>query len=181
MYEMNVRQASPFLERDALSKRSMASILATIAFGVGMAGWGAVSALAKGPGRHPVTAIAERTISVHEYLHTDEVISHKGNTAVTERGRGMGTFSCGPVVMKITISYTNGTANMSCATSSGEMNAGGKVSFFTAGQTGTFTGTLVVLHGTGKYAHDSGRFHTEGTMMRKTFALSATLSGLLTY
>ncbi len=178
---MNVRHASPFLKRDSLTKRSTASILAMIAFGIGTVGWGAVSALAEGPGRHPVTALAARTISVHEYMHTDEVINHKGNTEVTERGRGTGTFSCGPAVMKITISYTTGTAYMKCATSSGEVNAGGKVSFFTAGQTGTFTGTLTVLRGTGKYAHDSGRFHAEGTMMRKTFALSATLSGLLTY
>jgi hypothetical protein len=180
MLEMNDKQAFSFPMRGALSRRSTASILVMIALGAGVASWGAVSALAEGSGRHPATAIAARTVSVHESMHTDEVINHKGNSVVNERGRGTGTYNC-PAVMKITISYTNGTVDMSCMTSSGEVNVGGKVSFFTAGPTATFTGTLTVAHGTGKYAHASGRFHTEGSMVRKTFALSATMSGLMTY
>lgn len=155
-------------------------MLAMIALGAGAASWGAVSALAEGPGRHPAKAIAARTVSVHETMRTDEVISHKGNSVINERGRGTGTYTC-PTVMKITVSYTNGTVDMGCMTSSGEVNVGGKVSFFTAGPTATFTGTLTAAHGTGKYAHSSGRFHIEGSMVRKTFALSATMSGLMKY
>jgi hypothetical protein len=179
-YKMNDKQVSSFLGRGSSSRGSMTSIVALIALGAGVANWGAVPALAGGSERHIAKAIAARTISVHEIMHTDEVISHKGNTAVDERGRGTGTYFCA-VIMKMTISYTSGTVDMSCSTSSGNLSAGGKVSFFTSGTTGTFTGTLTPQHGTGKYTHASGRLHVEGSMVRKTFALSATMSGVVTY
>jgi len=177
---MNDKQASPFPRRSGLLRGSKVSVLTMIALGAGAASWGAVPASAKEPGRHLARAIAARTTSVRETMRTDEVINHKGNTAVTERGRGTGTYSC-EAVMKVTISYTNGTVDLGCTTSSGELNAAGKVSFFTAGTTATFTGTLTPKPGKGRYAHASGRLHIEGSMVRKTFALSATMNGVVTY
>ena len=176
---MNCMRASLLLKRGSLS-RGFAPSMLVMALGAGASSWGSLSALAQAPGQHTAKAIAARTVSVHETMRTDEVINHQGNAVINERGRGTGTYTC-PTLMRITTSYTNGSVGMSCSTSSGEVKASGKVSFFTAGPTATFTGTMTVERGTGKYTHASGRLHVEGSMVRKTFALSATMSGLMTY
>jgi len=177
---MHGKRASNFLEHGSPSRRRTASMLAMAVLGVGAVGWGAVSALAERPASRSAEAIAARTTSVHENVRASEVINHKGNSVVNERGRGSGTFNC-PVVVHVDISYATGTVDLSCATSSGTLNGGGKLSFFTAGSTATFTGVMTPTRGTGQYAHVKGRFHVEGSMVRKTFALSATMTGSLTY
>jgi hypothetical protein len=177
--EMSDRQASLFLKRGSLSSRSTASVLAMVVLG-GAAAWGAVGALAQRSARHPLTAIAAHTVSVREAVHASEVISRQGNSFVNERGRGTGTFNC-PAQVQVRISYTNGSIDLTCLTGSGSLSGGGKLSYFTSGATATFTGTLAIMHGTGKYAHARGRLHVEGSMVRKTFALSATVDGPMSY
>lgn len=177
---MKNKQAFPFIKHGLRWGRFTRSMLAMIALGACAIGWGAVSALAQRSGRPPAVAIAAHTISVHEAVHTSEVISHRGNSQVNERGRGTGTFDCS-ARMEVKISYTNGTADLTCSMSSGTVTGGGTLAFFTAGPTATFTGTMAIARGTGKYAHASGRLHVEGSMVRKTFALSATMSGRMSY
>lgn len=155
--------------------RSLTSALIVIALCVG---GDAVSALA-GLARHDVVADTAHTTSVRENVHATNV-SHQGNTLINDRGRGTGTFNC-PVVMQVRVSYTKGDARIICTTSSGNVLAAGTVSFFTAGQTATFTGKIGIQHGTGKYSHASGQVSVEGTMQRKTYVLEAIVSGSISY
>ncbi len=148
-----------------------------IVLGAAAVVWDA-SALAAGPARQPVTAVAARHISVRESVYASEVVSHKGNSVIDERGRGTGTFVC-PVELVVRVSYTKGTVSLQCPTHSGSVTCEGGVTYFTAGPVATFTGTLSIQHATGKYAHAQGRLHIEGSIVRKTDALSVTMSGLI--
>jgi hypothetical protein len=163
------------------SRRPTAAMVAVIALGAGVAGWGAVSALAERLRAHPAIAIAAKTVMMREVLHASDVISHQGNSLVNERGRGTGTYTC-PVVVHFRVSYTTGTITLTCITNSGNVTGGGTVSYFTAGGVATFTGNRVsVMSGTGKYAHARGQLSVEGTMVRKTFAVVAYVRGPITY
>jgi hypothetical protein len=149
------------------------------ALGVGMAALGTVSTSADQARNRETTAHAARTIWVHESVHATNV-SHQGNTVINDRGSGKGTFNC-PTVMQVRIYYTKGFTSIACKTSSGVIEAAGKVAFFSAGPTATFTGTIPIIHGTGKYAHGSGHYRVEGTVVRKTYALEASTSGWFSY
>jgi hypothetical protein len=162
-----------------LSARSTASVLAVVVLGVGVAALGAVSTSADSPKGHGPTAHAARTIWVHEIVHGTNV-SHQGNTVINDRGMGKGTFNC-LTEMHMRIYYTKGFTSINCKTRSGEVEAAGKVAFFSAGATATFTGTIPITHGTGKYAHGSGHYRVEGTVVRKTYAVEASTSGWFTY
>jgi hypothetical protein len=162
-----------------LSARSTASVLSVVVAGVGVAVLGAVSTAADTPGGGGPTARAARTIFVREIVHGTNV-SHKGNTVINDRGWGKGTFNC-TAEMHMRIYYTKGFTSIICKTHSGEVEAAGKVAFFSAGATATFTGTIPITHGTGKYAHGSGHYRVEGTVVRKTYAVEASTSGWFTY
>jgi hypothetical protein len=165
-------------DRERQGRRPMLAMIALVL--AGAIGWSAVSALAQQTGPRPPMAIAAHNVSVHESLRSSEVISHKGNSSVKERARGTGTFVC-PAVLEVIISYTNGNINLVCMTKAGDVSGGGKLSYFTAGPTATFTGTLAIARGTGKYVHARGRLHVEGSMVRKTFSLAATVTGPMSY
>jgi hypothetical protein len=162
-----------------LSARSTVSVLVIVALGAGVAAVGTVSTSADQPGGHGATARAARTIWVHENVHATNV-SHQGNAVINDRGYGKGTFNC-PTVMQVRIYYTKGFTSITCKTSSGEIEAAGKVAFFSAGPTATFTGTIPITHGTGKYAHGSGHYRVEGTEVRRTYAVEATTTGWFSY
>jgi hypothetical protein len=177
-HEMRRKQTYPLgMPGSRLPVRSV-SMLAIIALG-GTAFWGAGSAPADPSAGHDATAIAARRIAVHETVHATNV-SHQGNTVINERGRGTGTFEC-PLTLLMRVHYTKGTTKLICKVSSGSVTAEGGASFFSAGGTATFTGTMAVTDGTGKYAHAQGRLHVEGTLQRKTYVLEATVSGSITY
>jgi hypothetical protein len=107
-------------------------------------------------------------------------VSHKGNSVFNDAGYGKGTFNC-PTAMLMRIYYTKGYTSITCKTSSGEIQAAGKVGFFSAGATATFTGTIPITRGTDKYAHASGHYRVEGTEVRKTYAVEATTRGWFSY
>jgi hypothetical protein len=163
-----------------LSVRSAVAALAIVALGTGAAAWGAVASSADQAAGRGVRAHAARTtMFVHELVHATNV-SHQGNSVINDRGAGKGTFNC-PTVMQVRVYYTSGYTSITCKTSNGDIEAAGKVAFFSAGPTATFTGTIPITHGTGKYAHGSGHYRVEGTEIRKTYAVEATTSGWFTY
>jgi hypothetical protein len=162
-----------------LSRKSTASVAVAVVLGVGVAALGTAPTLADQPGGGVATARAARTIFVHEEVHAGNV-SHKGNSVINDRGSGKGTFSC-TTVMQVRVYYTSGFTSISCYTSNGLIEAAGKVAFFSAGPTATFTGTIPITHGTGRYVHGSGHYRVEGTEIRKTYAVEATTSGWFTY
>jgi len=177
---MDSRQAARRRRRGSrLSARSTAPVLAAVALGAGVAVLGTVPTSADQPTKHEPIARAAHTIYVRENVHATNV-SHQGNTVINDRGQGKGTFDC-PTVMQVRIYYTKGFTSITCKTSSGIIEAAGKVAFFSAGPTATFTGTIPIIHGTGKYAHGSGHYRVEGMVIRKTYALEASTSGWFSY
>jgi hypothetical protein len=166
--------------RRRLTAKATAVVLAIVALGAGVAAVGTVATLADQPGGHGATARAARTtIFARESVHASNV-SHQGNRVINDRGYGKGTFNC-PTTMQVRVYYTSGFTSMTCDTREGVIVAAGKVAFFSAGATATFTGTIPITHGTGKYAHDSGHYRIEGTVVRKTYAVEATTSGWFSY
>jgi hypothetical protein len=159
--------------------RSRVPLLVMIGLGVGVALAGTVPTSADQSADRNVTAHAAKTIWVHEEVHATNV-SHQGNTVINDRGTGKGTFDC-PTVMQVRIYYTTGSTKISCQTKAGTIEASGKVAFFSAGPTATFTGTIPITHGTGRYAHGSGKYRVEGRVVRKTYAVEASTKGWFTY
>lgn len=176
---MSHKQASPLDRSSVLPRiRTATAVLAVIVLGGGVATWSAASALAD-HARHDAEAIAARTIAMRETVRATNV-SHQGYTVINDRGRGTGTIDCA-AVMQVIVHYTKGTAKLTCTTSAGSVTASGTTAFFTAGQTATFTGTMAVSHGTGKYVHASGKVSVEGTWQRKTLVLQAFVTGTISY
>jgi hypothetical protein len=174
---MSCRRASRLGSR--LSRRSRAATFAILVLGVGGAVVGAASTAADQSGGRGPVARAAHTMWVSELVKATNV-SHKGNSVFNDAGYGKGTFNC-PTVMAMRIYYTKGYTSITCKTSSGEIQAAGKVGFFSAGATATFTGTIPITRGTDKYAHASGHYRVEGTEVRKTYAVEATTRGWFSY
>jgi hypothetical protein len=162
-----------------LSRWRTVATLIIVILSAGVAVLDAGATYADQPRAHDVTAHSARTIWVHETVHGTNA-SHQGNTVINDRGTGRGTFNC-PIVIQIRIYYTQGEAHVLCTMSTGLIEEGGKISFFSAGPTATFTGTIPVIRGTGKYAHASGHYRVEGTVERKTFVVAATMNGWVSY
>jgi hypothetical protein len=162
-----------------LPVRSKAAGLVIIALAAGVAVLGTVPTAADQSGGRGATARAARTIWVNESVHASNV-SHQGNKVINDRGNGKGTFKCVTLV-QVRVYYTSGFTSITCDTSEGAIEAAGKVEFFSAGATATFTGTIPITHGTGKYVHGSGHYRVEGTEVRKTYAVEATTSGWFSY
>lgn len=157
--------------------RSAALAIAASAIGIGVVAV-APTAADQSAGRDPL-ARAAHTIWVTEQVHGTNV-SHEGNKFFNDRGYGTGTFNC-PTLMQMRVYYTKGFISITCKMSAGEMEAAGRVAFFSAGATATFTGTIPITHGTGKYVHASGHYRVEGTEVRKTLAVQASTRGWFSY
>lgn len=170
---------SPGARGARLLARPLASMLTVVVLGGGIAGWATTSALADRPGHLTAGARAARSLSVRETLQATNV-SHQGNSVIHDRGRGTGTFTCAATI-QVHVSYTRGAANFGCATSVGNVVATGSATFFTAGRMATFTGTVSLSGGTGRYAHARGSLHIEGTLNRKTFVMEVSVSGVMSY
>lgn len=175
---MGGKQAFRSKPGSRLPVRSTAAVLAFIALAGGAAALGTVPTSADQPGGR-ATARAARTIWVNESVRATNV-SHQGNKVINDRGSGKGTFKCAAVV-QVRVYFTSGFTSITCTTREGAIEAAGKVEFFSAGATATFTGTIPITHGTGKYAHGSGHYRVEGTEVRKTYAVEATTSGWFSY
>lgn len=175
-YKQVVRRGKP---GSRLSRRSAASVAAVVVAGFSVAALGAVSTTADSLGGRGPIAHAATTVWVNELVHGTNV-NHQGNTVINDRGYGTGTFKCS-ALMQMRVYYTKGFTSITCKTSAGSITAAGKVAFFSAGSTATFTGTIPITHGTGKYLHGSGHYRVEGTEIRKTYGVEATTKGWFTY
>ncbi len=170
-------QAPPTRVRAMLAKQLTAWSLAAVALGGG-ALLGDSPASAATLGRPPVRS-AGHQITVREHVATNKVTKH-GNSLADVQGRGTGTFNCA-VSIQIRVSYTTGSFGLTCAMPVGDVICHGNITYFTAGGVATFTGTLTIEHATGKYDHAQGRLRAEGTLVRKTDAVSVTMSGSISY
>lgn len=119
---------------------------------------------------------ASSSLSLHESIHAS-LVSHRGATVLNERGHGSGTFNCS-LAIQINISYTQARIAYTCSTRNGTMSGAGTVSYYVAGPSANFSGSLFFTHGTGRYAHVSGPAgNIRGTLARGNYAMSAVVTG----
>ncbi len=125
----------------------------------------------------PATAVAAGTVSVNQTIGAT-LVSHRGTTALYERGRGSGTPSC-PITVQISIAGdTEATISFTCSASGGTISGRGITSYASAGPVARFSGTLRITHGSGRYAYASTTgLYITGTIKRHTYALSARVTG----
>jgi hypothetical protein len=115
-------------------------------------------------------------ISVSETAHLS-LDSHRGTQLLNEQGTGSGTFSC-PVSVQMEIARSPASMVFTCRAHGGTLSGRGQASFYVAGSTVYFSGSLSSIHGTGRYSHAAARgVHVKGTMRRSNYAFSVTLSG----
>jgi hypothetical protein len=138
---------------------------------------GSASASAKGRSAPSPSAAIARSISVREF-GTLRLVSHHGS-ALTEEGRGSGTFKCSFVV-HFTVSPTSTGVSFLCKTSRGSIAGSGRATFYAAGAIGHFKGNLAVRSGTGSYARASASaLHLEGTINRQSYAATIRVEGTM--
>lgn len=134
-----------------------------------------LAGLLTAPASGATNGVAARTLTVHESIQA-RLVSHRGTTILNEKGRGSGTFSC-PIVIDLKISYTQATITFTCATSGGSISGRGVTAYYAGGHTAHFSGTVSVTSGSRRYSHARGSVHINGTLIRGSYALSATVNG----
>lgn len=148
-----------------------------------VAGMGCAALLA-GIGAFAVTASstaqpaarAARTIALNETGHL-HLTSHRHLT-LNERGSASGTIR-GTIYIHLNIISTNRvTAEVNIYPSGGSLSGYAKASYRVAGPTASFSGTMSITRGTGRYAHAHGSgLSFSGTIRRSDDAITVRLSG----
>jgi hypothetical protein len=136
--------------------------------------------LAHPAGRQQAVAVAAREVTLRETGHLHLVSHHKEQ--IVETGSGTGTLS-GTITVNLTLAFSQATVGFTAHPSTGGTVVGhGEGKLYAGGHVANFTGTATITGGTGQYAHASGRnIRLEGTLQRKTFALSVKVEGKMRY
>jgi hypothetical protein len=87
----------------------------------------------------------------------------------------------GAVVLQMNVArYGHAAMTFSLSAKGGTLAGKGEASFYAAGATAYFTGSLSITHGTHKYAHVTAHgLRIQGTFQRNTFAVYVTVEGTL--
>jgi hypothetical protein len=113
--------------------------------------------------------------SVNEYGSLT-LKSSKG-ASILEQGRGWGSFDCA-VTISLTVSGTLVTASYTAHPHGGSISGQAKAYIRSASKAGaSYTGTIWLHGGSGAYAGASGSASFDGTINRKTYAMSLRISG----
>jgi len=127
-----------------------------------------------------VSPAAARTVDVVE--HASLTLDRRDGTRLYESGRATGTLP-GKVAAVFTVSPWSVTGTVTLLPNGGgtlTFSVNGKPSRRARGRT-TFTGTMKVLTGTGRYAGARGKANFTGTVVMRTWAATVTARGRLTY
>jgi hypothetical protein len=157
------------------------AVLASVGVGVvGVCVMSAGTAGAVGVDRRPAVAKLARTISLNESGRL-RLTSKKGFT-LNERGSASGTIAGSIYIHLHLVSRTKVTAEVNIYPREGSLTGNGSASYHVVGGYATFSGTLSITRGTGKYARAraSGLRFT-GTIQRRDDSVSVHLSGSLSY
>jgi hypothetical protein len=74
--------------------------------------------------------------------------------------------------------YGKATITFTLTARNGTLTGEGDATYYAAGNTAYFTGTLAIVHGSRAYSHAHGRgLSIEGTFQRSTFAVSVRVMG----
>lgn len=162
--------------RQPLIRRSVTTILVSTA-GMAFIPTGGALASSQQVGGTPA-ATATRTLSVHDQAAL-RLTSQRGLQTLSESGRATGTIPA-TISLKMTISYTHAKITFTAQAHGGTLQGRGETTYFAAGSTAHFTGSLTIMHGTGTYAHASGHgLRIQGVEQRSSYALSFSVTGSL--
>jgi hypothetical protein len=144
-----------------------ASVLVCVC--VGALGVGVSSASA------PV-AVPARTISLNETAHLH--LTSKHGFTLNEEGSAVGTIR-GKIYLHLKIVSTNRvTAEVSIYPSGGSLTGYAAATYHVAGATASFSGSMSIARGTGRYRHARGSgLGFNGTIKRSTDAVTVYLTG----
>jgi hypothetical protein len=122
---------------------------------------------------------AARTVSVSEAAHL-RLVSRRGSKIFNEGGNGSGSFP-GAVAMQMNITrYGRASISFTLSTSKGTLAGQGNATYYAAGNTAYFTGTLSITRGTDTFTHAIRQgLGIQGTFQRSTFVVSVTVTGSL--
>jgi hypothetical protein len=81
----------------------------------------------------------------------------------------------------IHLAYTSAAVTFTAYPSGGSLSGSGTESYYVAGHTGYFKGTMKITHGIGRYAHASGSLHIAGRIERRSYAVSVEITGRFRY
>jgi hypothetical protein len=135
------------------------------------AGFGTAAALA-------ATARSTRSVVLNETGHL-HLTGHRGLT-LNEQGLVAGTIK-GTIYIHLTITATNSVrAEVNIYPSGGSITGQASASYRVAGATASFSGTMNVTRGSGRYAHaHASGLGFSGTIARLNDAVTVRLSGQL--
>jgi hypothetical protein len=122
------------------------------------------------------TAHASRTFSLSETGHL-HLTSHHGFT-LNEKGSASGTIS-GTIYIHLNVVSTNRvTAEVNIYPSGGSLTGHASASYHPAGGVATFSGTMAIVRGTGRYSHARGSgLSFTGTIQRSNDAVTVHVNG----
>lgn len=150
-----------------------------------LAGWGlgvigVDSAAGSGSAAERTVASAARTVSLGEAGRL-RLTSKKGFT-LNERGSASGTIAGSIYIHLHLVSDSKVTAEVNIYPPGGSLTGSGSGSYRVVGGYASFSGTLSITRGSGRYAHAraSGLRFT-GTIQRRDDSVSVRLSGPLSY
>jgi hypothetical protein len=157
--------------------RAPLAVAAVLAGAVaGSVALGSAPAGAAGPGAH-----AARTVSLQESGHLH--LTSKQGLTLNEEGSASGTIK-GKIYIHLHVANNRGgvTAEVNIYPSGGSLTGYGSASYHVVGSYASFSGSLSISRGTGRYAHAraSGLRFT-GTVKRRNDSVSVRLSGSLSY
>ncbi len=128
--------------------------------------------------RAPATARAARALSVDDTGHLR--LLHASGSILQEEGPASGTFP-GDVKVRLVVRATV-TASFTIEPGAGGSIGGrGSATLHSTLRYSSFGGSLIVEHGTGRYAHAHGSGRLYGVIDRRTDALTVQTTGQLDY
>jgi hypothetical protein len=159
-------------------RRSTGTILAVVTISICalalIASIAGLTTLASGAIRGPV-GLQAKMVDLVENANL-KLISEEG-AALVERGRATGTYDA-PVTATFTIHPKAVTATVTVYPHGGSITGVAQTNYVVQNSTGYFGGTLTITHGTGSFAHASGRaLGISGTINRYNFAITVKAHG----
>jgi hypothetical protein len=121
-------------------------------------------------------ARAAKTLALSETASL-RLTSHH-NFTLNERGSASGTIK-GTIYIHLTLASTNRvSAEVNIYPSGGSLSGSASASYRVAGPTASFSGSMTVTHGSGRYAHAHGSgLSFSGTIRRSDDAITVRLGG----
>jgi len=129
----------------------------------------------------PPPARVARTISLNETGHLH--LTSKHNFTLNERGSASGTVTGAIYVHLTAVSTSRVTAEVNIYPRGGSLSGNGTASYRRAGATASFSGSLSIGHGTGRYGHVHGSgLRFSGTIQESNHdAITVHVSGKVSY